>query len=322
MKYTGITLITGANGFIGFELLKELSKDANLKIRVTDIRDDKIKLFQKPNIEYVRADIRDEKELSSLVNGVDRIFHVAGICNLTTSYDKLKPINVDAVDKLTKIALQNSVKAYIHFSSSSVYGTYQGTPFKETDVCNPKDAYGKSKHAGEQIVSEKIKKGLQAVILRPCTVYGPGCNDGAGKVFSRPGKIAGIPGDGKMKLANVRVEDVAGSAIYLSEQNKFFGNVYNISDDSNPSLEEALDLASKMFGSKINKLHIPLSLLKVIAKLEAPFAKLQGKIPDLEYEAIKYLYNDYYMDNQKLKSTGYQLRYPNFVSSMESMKLI
>ncbi|TGK48977.1 NAD-dependent epimerase/dehydratase family protein [Leptospira bouyouniensis] len=321
MKYTGITLITGANGFIGFELLKEISKDPNLKIRVTDIRDDKIKLFNQPNIEYVKSDIRDEKELSSLLSGVDRIFHVAGICNLSTDFNTLKPINVDAVDKLTNIAYQNSVKAYVHFSSSSVYGTYQGSPFKETDICNPKDAYGKSKYAGEMIVSEKIKKGLKAIIVRPCTVYGPGCNDGAGKVFSRHGQIAGIPGDGKKKLSNVRVEDVALAATYLSERENSFGQTYNIADDDHPSLEEALDLAAKTFDSKINKIHIPLFLLKIIAKVESPIAKLQGRIPDLEYEAIKYLYHDYYMDNGKLKSTGYKLKYPNFVSSMLSMKL-
>lgn len=322
MKYTGITLITGANGFIGFELLKELSKDSNLKIRVTDIRDDKINLLKKPNIELIKSDIRNQKELSTLLNGVDRIFHVAGICNLSTDFDRLKPINVDAVDKLTNIAVQNSVKAYVHFSSSSVYGTYNGNPFKETDVCNPKDSYAKSKYAGEQIVTERIKNGLKAIILRPCTVYGPGCNDGAGKVFSRPGQIAGIPGDGKKKLANVRVEDVARAAIYLSEKENTFGQIYNIADDDHPSLEEALELASKTFGSKINKIHIPLLLLKIISKLESPIAKLQGRIPDLEYEAIKYLYDDYYMDNEKLKSTGYKLLYPNFVSSMESMKLI
>ncbi|TGM01948.1 NAD-dependent epimerase/dehydratase family protein [Leptospira jelokensis] len=322
MKYTGTTLITGANGFIGFELLKEISKDPNLKIRVTDIRDDKIKLLKKPNIEYVKSDIRDERELNTLVSGVDRIFHVAGICNLSTDFDRLKPINVDAVGKLTKIAMENGVKTYVHFSSSSVYGTYQGSPFKETDVCHPEDAYGKSKHAGEMIVSEKIKKGFNAIILRPCTVYGPGCNDGAGKVFSRPGKIAGIPGDGKKKLSNVRVEDVASAAIYLSERENSFGQTYNLADDDHPSLEEALELAAKTFGSKINKIHIPLCLLKVIAKLESPIAKLQGRIPDLEYEAIKYLYQDYYMDNEKLKATGYKLKYPNFVSSMLSMKLI
>ncbi len=321
MNFTGTTLITGANGFIGFELLKELSKDKNLKIRVTDIRDDKIQLLNKSNVEYVKADIRDERELSSLVNGVDRIFHVAGICNLSTDFNTLKPVNVDAVDKITNIALQNSVKAYIHLSSSSVYGTYKGTPFHENDVCNPEDSYGKSKYAGEQIVSAKIKKGLNAVILRPCTVYGPGCNDGAGKVFSRPGKIPGIPGDGKKKLANVRVEDVARAAVYLSDKEKYFGQIYNVADDSHPTLLEALDLASKTFGSKISKIHIPLAMLKVIAKIEGPIAKLRGKIPDLEYEAIKYLYNDYYMDNSKLKSTGYELKYPSFVASMESMKL-
>ncbi|MCW7491650.1 NAD-dependent epimerase/dehydratase family protein [Leptospira sp. 2 VSF19] len=320
MKFTATTLITGANGFIGFELLKELSKDPKLKIRVTDLRNDRIQSLKNPNIEFFKSDIRKEEELRPLLDGVDRIFHVAGICNLSTPYETLKPINVNAVDKITDLALEKKVKAYIHFSSSSVYGIYKGNPFQETDLCFPLDSYGKSKYDGEQIVNNKIPKGLKAVILRPCTVYGPGCNDGAGKVFSRPGKIAGIPGNGKQRLANIRVEDVASAAIYLSENESLFGEVFNIADDSHPSLEDALSLAAEAFGSKINKIHIPLSFLKVLAKLEEPIAKLRGKIPDLEYEAIKYLYNDYYMDNRKLKSVGYTLKYPDFENSILSMK--
>lgn len=320
MKFTATTLVTGANGFIGFELLKELSKDKNLRIRVTDLRKDRIETLQHPNIEFVKADILREEELRPLFDGVDRIFHVAGICNLSTVYNTLKPINVNAVDKITDLALEKKVKAYIHFSSSSVYGTYKGNPFQETDLCFPMDSYGKSKYDGEQIVTSKIPKGLNALILRPCTVYGPGCNDGAGKVFSRPGKIAGIPGNGKQKIANVRVEDVTSAAIYLSERESVFGGIFNIADDSHPSLEEALSLAAEAFGSKINKVHIPLGLLKVLAKLGAPIAKLRRKIPDLEYEAIKYLYNDYYMDNRKLKSVGYALKYPDFKSSILKMK--
>ncbi|EMJ89208.1 NAD-dependent epimerase/dehydratase family protein [Leptospira meyeri] len=322
MKFSGITLITGANGFIGFALLNELAKNPSLKIRVTDLNNDRINLLNNKNIEYIRSDIRNEVDLKKLFSGVDRVFHVAGICNLSTPYETLKPINVNAVEKITDFALENKVKAYVHFSSSSVYGIYRGTPFKETDFCNPMDAYAKSKYDGEQIVLTKISKGLKAVILRPCTVYGPGCNDGAGKVFSRPGKIAGIPGRGDKKLANVRVEDVSSAAIFLSEKDNVFGEIFNIADDSHPSLGEALDLASIAFGSKINKIHIPLGILKVLAKLEAPIAKLRGKIPDLEFEAIKYLYKDYCMDNQKLKSVGYTIKYPDFKNSILKMQFV
>ena len=57
----------------------------------------------------------------------------------------------------------------------------------------------------------RIEEGLPAIITRPCTVYGPGCNDGAGKAFSRPTSITAIPGSGKQLLSNVRAEDVAAA---------------------------------------------------------------------------------------------------------------
>ena len=79
------------------------------------------------------------------------------------------------------------------------------------------DNYGRSKRDGENIVFNRMKEGLPAIIVRPCTVYGPRCNDGAGKVFSRPSAITAIPGSGNQKLSNIRAEDVADAVIYLSE---------------------------------------------------------------------------------------------------------
>ncbi len=53
-----------------------------------------------------------------------------------------------------------------------------------------------------------MREGLPAMIVHPCTVYGPRCNDIAGKVFSRPSAITAIPGHGKQLLSNIRAEDV------------------------------------------------------------------------------------------------------------------
>jgi UDP-glucose 4-epimerase len=318
MNHQQTVLVTGASGFIGRELVRQLSKK-NVYVRATDIIEPKDEIFKLPNVAFVQADICEPNEVTRLFGGVDRVFHTAGVCNLTSPFEKLEPININAVGLISSIALQHSVSCFVHFSSTSIYGAYAGVPFNEQAPCLPKDNYGKSKLLGEEKIKSNMAKGLPAIILRPCTVYGPGCNDGAGKVFSRPGTIAGIPGNGKQKIANIRVEDVAASALYLSERQDAFGKIFNLADNSQPKLEDALAIAAKTFGSNFSRKHIPLFLMKVVALVEGAIAKRRHEIPDLEYEAIKYLYDDYIVDNTQLINSGYQLVYPDFSESMKDL---
>lgn len=315
MMYDKITLVTGAGGFIGSHIVSLLA-DSGVTVRATDMR---APARLPAGVQFMQADLRNRDDVTPLLEGVDRIFHVAGICNLSTPYEKLRPVNVHAVDVITELALKKQVRRFVHMSSSSVYGLYNGTAFSEEAPCRPADSYGQSKFDGETIVRRRMAEGLQAVILRPCTVYGPGCNDGAGKVFSRPSDIPGIPGNGKQKLANVRVEDVSNAAIFLSQRDDAAGHIFNVSDDSSPTLEEALRLSAQVFRSRIKPVHVPLALLKIVARVEGAVAALRGKIPDLELEAVKYLYSDYIMDNSKLKNHGYKLLFPAFDTSMQEL---
>ena len=50
-----------------------------------------------------------------------------------------------------------------------------------------------------------------------------------------------------------------------------------------------------------------------------PFARRRGRIPDLELDAVRLLRDDYIVDNAKLKSTGYELLYPDFRASMREI---
>ena len=204
-------------------------------------------------------------------------------------------------------------------TSTSVYGRYAGTPFTEESPRKPKDDYGRSKRDGEDMLFQRMDRGLPAVVVRPCTVYGPRCADGAGKAFSRPTSIAAIPGSGRQLLANIRAEDVAAAAVHLSGLDAAVGEVYNLVDDSRPTLEEALTLAAQTFETKTPSLHLPLFLVRALARVDGFVSGLRGRIPDLEYEAARYLSDDYVVDNTKLKATGYEFIYPDFVESMAQM---
>ena len=150
-------------------------------------------------------------------------------------------------------------------------------------------------------------------------MYGPRCNDGAGKAFSRPSSISAIPGNGAQLLSNVRAEDVAAAVYHLSFLDAAVGQAFNLAEDTHPTLEEALVMASEAFGTRPPKLHLPLWLVKTVARVDGAVSARKGRIPDLELDAVKYLYDDYVVDNSKLKSTGYRMIYPDFRESMKQM---
>ncbi len=319
MKYQGISLVTGAAGFMGRYVVKHLAA-AGVRVRASARPKKDTSFFDQLGVEFVPADLTKPETLPRLFEGgVDRIFHLGAICNFSTPYEQLRPTNVVGVEHITRLALEAKVKCYVHVGSTSVYGPYRGRPFAEGDPREPQDAYGRSKRDGENVVWKRMAEGLPAIITRPCTVYGPGCNDGAGKAFSRPTKIIAIPGSGKQRLSNVRVEDVAAAVDHLSQHKEAFGHAFNIADGSYPTIGEALALAAETFGGKPPSLHLPLPLVRVIARVDGWLSRQRGRIPDLEYDAVAYLDRDYIVDISALLATGFRLQYPDFAASMRQI---
>jgi UDP-glucose 4-epimerase len=319
MGFDGITLVTGAAGFLGRHLAERLAK-SGVRLRAAVRAEEDASFLRELGAEIVRADLRDPETLPPLFEGgVDRVFHLAAICNFSTPLADLTPANVMGVEQITGLALRSGVKRFLHMSSTSVYGPHRGRPFAEDSERAPRDDYGRSKSEGEEVVWKKIAEGLPAIIARPCSVYGPGCTDGAGKVFSRPTSLLAIPGSGRQRLSNVRVEDVAAAAIHLSGLDDATGRAFNIADDSHPELGEALALAAEAFGARAPSIHLPLGVVAAVARLQGSVARLRDRIPDLELDAVRLLRDDYIVDNSRLKSTGYELLYPDFRASMKEM---
>lgn len=316
MKFSGITLVTGAAGFMGSHVVEHLAK-AGVNVRATARPRKDLSFFENLGVEYVAADLTKPETLPALFEGnVDRVMHLGAICNFSTPYEKLYSTNVNGVDLITDLAIEKGVKRFVHVTSTSVYGLYKGIRFVEDGPREPNTDYGRSKRDGEDVLFKKIDKGLNAILLRPCTVYGPRCTDGAGKAFSRPTDIAAIPGKGDVLLSNVRAEDVAAAVDHASKLDVKPGEAFNIADGSYPSLEEALTEAALAFGKKPPKLHLPIAIVKVAAKVDGLISGMKGKIPDLEYDATKFLYDDYIVDNTKIIKTGFKYKYPDFKKSM------
>jgi nucleoside-diphosphate-sugar epimerase len=319
VESTGITVVTGASGFLGRHLVAALVQNGvSVRAAVPPWEDRSVLAHR--NVEVVCADLAVPETLPPLFAGaIDRVFHLAAICNFSTPYSVLRRVNVAGVERITALALAAGVRVFVHVSSTSVYGPFRGIAFGEDAPREPQDDYGRSKRDGEDVVWRCLAEGLPAIVLRPCTVYGPGCTDGAGKVFSRPTSLRAIPGDGRQRLSNVRVEDVVAAAQYLSRRADAVGQAFNVADDSHPSIAEALALAAAAFGVSAPRRHLPLGVVAALARVQGVAARLARRVPDLETDAVRYLGTDYLVDNTKLKAAGYQLRYPDFAASMREL---
>lgn len=147
-------LITGANSYIGTSFENYMAQfGSDYQIDTVDMRGDSWR----------------EKDFS----GYDSLIHVAGIVHVKEKNDQLYyQVNRDLAVETAKKAKKDGVKQFIFFSSMSIYGMDTGVITKETKP-NPKNAYGKSKLAAEELLRELQADDFQICVLRPPMIYGP-----------------------------------------------------------------------------------------------------------------------------------------------------
>jgi len=183
--------VTGGTGLVGTHLLLELSKKGK-KIRAlkreTSNLETVLKIFrfytgdaQKlfDTIEWVDGDILDYFSLEKLLAGVTEIYHCAAIVSFDRK-DRKKMIsnNVEGTANLVNAAVENGVKKICHVSSIAALGRLQNGELvtEETNWTPTKkhSAYSESKFFSEVEVWRGVEEGLDAVIVNPSIILGPG----------------------------------------------------------------------------------------------------------------------------------------------------
>ncbi len=167
-------LITGASGFVGSHLARELVAagwEVRALLRPTSNR---APIAGLP-LEIVLGDLEDEPALERAAAGVDLVFHVAGRTRARSAaeYDR---VNAAGTRRLcsTVLRIAPSLKRLVYLSSLAAAGPAPGPePLRENAPPRPADDYGRSKYRGELAVRETLGH-IPATILRPPGVYGPG----------------------------------------------------------------------------------------------------------------------------------------------------
>ncbi len=186
-----MVFVTGGTGMVGAHLLYELVSKG-VKVRALKrpgssiLRTEKIFSYYSPeyqslmqNIEWVDGDILEKESLGELLTGVDQIYHAAAMISFDPR-DRKTMIhnNVEGTVNLADLALSLQIPRFCHVSSISAIGSPpEGIEANEDHPWrNNQDhsAYAESKYLSEMEVWRAILQGLNAVIVNPSVIVGPG----------------------------------------------------------------------------------------------------------------------------------------------------
>lgn len=250
-------LVTGGAGFIGSHLSRELWRQGH-EVTVIDSlvggrKQTITDLLEQPRFEFHQLDIRDAAAITPLFQGIDWVFHLAGLADIVPSIEQPRAYyetNVSGTFNVLEAARAGGIKRLIYAASSSCYGLAKQSPTPETAPIQPQYPYALTKYLGEELVLHWAQLyALPAVSLRLFNVYGPHARTtGAyGAVFGvfLAQKINGKPftvvGDGQQTRDFTYVTDVAAAFIAAAESD-LVGEIMNVGSGGSYSINQLVGL--------------------------------------------------------------------------------
>jgi uncharacterized protein YbjT (DUF2867 family) len=277
-------LITGATGFVGWEVFLELHHlEAGHSIRILSrerpksVQSKSVKeIASSLDAEILRGDVLDGSSLTTAVQGVDAVIHLVGIIS-EVGDQTFENVHIRGTQNIITAAQQAGVKRFVHMSA---LGTRPDAVSR----------YHQSKWIAEEIVRGSK---LDYTIFRPSIIYGP--EDHFVNLFASMAKYSPmlpVMGDGRAKMQPVAVADVAKCFVDALAEPKAVGQTYDLCGPEALSFDAILDTILQVTGRKRMKLHIPMALARMQAAVLEFLFPLFGKAPPLNRDQLLMLQED------------------------------
>ncbi len=230
-------LVIGGAGYVGTNLVDELI-EAGYLVTVYDLFIYGNHLNKNNNLQIIKGDIRDLKNIENIIKGFDSVIHLACISNdpsFDLNPDLGKSINFDPFEELVKISKNSGVSRFIYASSSSVYGIRSEPNVVESFTLKPLTDYSKFKVLCEDILLKYNDKNFNCTIIRPATVCGFSRRQRLDLVVNILSNLAynnkkiKIFGGNQLR-PNINIYDMCQSYLHVLSQpvDKINGEIFNV----------------------------------------------------------------------------------------------
>lgn len=232
-------LVTGANGFIGTNLIRRLLRDGHEVVGLDDFS----AANPRQDLPIEEGSVADFWTVEGLVKGVDIVFHLAARTMALSTSRQLSDLETNIGGTLNVLLCARKYGTPVVYSSSSaIYGN-GNPPFRETSPVQLLTPYAVSKHAAEGYC-QVFKDDMPVAVLRLSNVYGPyqsALNPYCGVIAKLMAKARqGLPlpvfGNGEQTRDFTYVDDAVEALILASR--KGFGEVINIGTGTETSINQ------------------------------------------------------------------------------------
>jgi dihydroflavonol-4-reductase len=305
------TLVTGATGFLGSHVARQLVS-AGQSVRVLVRPNSNLAALAGLNVEYFEGDLRDRNSLERAVHGVRRVFHVAADYRLWAPLpEEIYENNVEGTRKLLDAvaALNSSVERVVYTSTVATIAVprHGALPNENTHAtCDEMVGhYKRSKFLAEQVAVEAAAAGVPVVIVNPTAPVGPWDwkPTPTGRIILDflKGKIPAYVDTG---LNVAPVEDIAAGHLLAAEKGRV-GERY-ILGGRNMTLKQILDALSAITGRPAPRVRLPHAVALVAGYADQLFSRLTGRQPQIPVEGVKMSRHRMFVESDKAaRELGY-----------------
>lgn len=258
MSTPPLYLVTGAGGFVGSEIVRQLHARGS-RVRALVRNPAQTPELESLGVEVALGDICDRTALAKALEGVSGVFHIAALFRQANQPDSVyRDVNVQGVRNVFELAIEAGVTRIVHCSTVGVLGHVETPPADENTPFNPGDIYQVTKMEGEKLAMDFFKAGkIGGVVIRPAMIYGPG-DTRTRKLFRMVArKRFFYVGKGDNLVHFIDVRDLARAFLLAMEHTERNNELYIIAGQRALPLREFCGIAAAKLGVKPPCLKLP-----------------------------------------------------------------